>query len=126
LERRLSEAGFRVFIDTREIHAGERFVNRWRELISQSATYVIVLSPHSVRSRYVRDELEFAVGMSAKGKLAIVPLRMSGDYEIPALVQGQLYIEIPAENGLLDERRFCEVVRVIDGHWRVRAPREIV
>lgn len=59
LARDLSDAGVEVWIDFRQIHAGERWKDEIRRGVERSEVIVIVLSPDSVVSEWVQFEINY-------------------------------------------------------------------
>lgn len=57
LARDLTDAGIEVWIDFRQIHAGERWKDEIRRGIERSEVIIIVLSPDSVVSEWVQFEI---------------------------------------------------------------------
>jgi hypothetical protein len=60
LGRDLRSAGANIWLDQLEIVAGERWEDAIEEAINASETILVILSPTSVESDYVKDELSFA------------------------------------------------------------------
>ncbi|NOG51833.1 MAG: toll/interleukin-1 receptor domain-containing protein [Chloroflexi bacterium] len=59
LARDLNDAGVEVWIDFRQIHAGERWKDEIRRGVERSEVIVIVLSPDSVVSEWVQFEINY-------------------------------------------------------------------
>ncbi len=60
LARDLSDAGVEVWIDFRQIHAGELWKEEIRSGIERSEVIILVLSPDAVASEWVRYEIDYA------------------------------------------------------------------
>lgn len=62
LYQRLSEAGFTPWMDTKDIHPGEKWQPRIQEAIRQSHFFLACLSTRSVNKRgFIRREFQDAV-----------------------------------------------------------------
>lgn len=59
LARDLSDAGVEVWIDFRQIHAGELWKEEIRNGIERSEVIILVLSPDAVSSEWVRYEIDY-------------------------------------------------------------------
>src|SRR5688572_28907304 len=60
LAKDLSNEGFEVFIDIEAIRAGNNWSLQIIEAIDNSKAFIVVLSPDSVTSDYVRKEVDLA------------------------------------------------------------------
>ena len=77
----IEEAGYQLWIDKREILGGQNWGNQVAAAISESDAFIVVLSPSSVNSKFVRIELEHAIN---EGK-RIVPIILKPAEMPPAL-----------------------------------------
>ena len=81
----LEDRGAQVWIDQGDIQSGER----WRESITRGVqnckAFVLVVSPDSINSKYVAEELSLAL----KQRKPIIPL-MYRKTDIPAMLNAQL------------------------------------
>ncbi len=90
----LHEAGEDVWWDRWEILAGDSLIDKiFEEGLSQAAAFVVVLSPESVRSKWVRQELDVATVRKIEGVTKIIPV-VIGDSEIPSALRALLWIDM--------------------------------
>jgi hypothetical protein len=81
----LTAAGYDVWVDRELIAGGESWRTRIVEAIESSDVFLLILSPHSVRSKYVLQELNIADGESKP----ILPVLIA-PVEIPREMKLQL------------------------------------
>ena len=74
----LISQGLNIWLDQRNIGAGQRWDNTIQEALQSSDLFIIVLSPNSVASENVLDELSFAIN----SKIQIIPV-LYRDCKIP-------------------------------------------
>lgn len=88
LARDLRDAGFSVWWDQWEIKVGDSIIEKVNQGIHGSAYLAVVLSPHSVRSDWVKREVGSALmnQLSAKRRITVLPLLIA-DCEIPPLLR---------------------------------------
>jgi hypothetical protein len=78
----LEEAGLEVWDAERDVLPGDNFALEAGQALQHSDAMVVLLTPAGVRSRFVRAELEYALGEKTfKGRL--VPLIVGTPQEIP-------------------------------------------
>src|ERR1051326_7309610 len=65
LREKLEEHGYRVWADSRELTAGNELEASICTAIDDSSHVIVVLSRGSLRSRWVRKEVEYARGLAA-------------------------------------------------------------
>lgn len=75
LKQALVERGLRVWLDRDEIRPGDRFVRALENGIETSGAVVMIVSPESLRSEWVRDEYERALTLpnQAARALQLIP-----------------------------------------------------
>src|SRR5688572_6184290 len=61
LARDLKSAGFDVWLDQLDIPKGARWDDAIEAAVEKSSTFMIVLSPESIESQNVKDELSYAI-----------------------------------------------------------------
>ena len=64
IQSHLAAAGYAVWIDHELISGGDAWRTRIVEAIESSDVFLLMLSPHSVKSKYVLQELNIADGES--------------------------------------------------------------
>src|ERR1035438_9736116 len=70
LAKDLRDAGFNIWLDQLDIRPGNRWDDSIQAALNQSGTLIVVLSPSSVASENVMDEVAFAIG----DKKNVIPL----------------------------------------------------
>ncbi|MBW3807161.1 toll/interleukin-1 receptor domain-containing protein [Aeromonas jandaei] len=92
----------RVWIDEAEIHIGDSLIKKIEEGITKTKYIGAVLSPRSIKSRWVQKELEIAMTREiGSGEVVVLPLVME-DCELPPFLQGKLYADL-SESGQYDD-----------------------
>lgn len=101
-----------VWTNTTDIQTGEDFQNAIDRGIEQTDNLVYLLSPDSVKSEYVRKELEYAV--SLQKRIIPVLVRETSVDEIPKALQGVQYIDltdnVKEDDYLLDESQLLKIL----------------
>jgi len=88
----LEELGIDVWFDELELGVGDSLHDSIAEALERSAHIGVVISPHSVKSRWVRKELNQALCREVRsGKTVIVPLRVRGA-PIPTFLEDKFYL----------------------------------
>jgi hypothetical protein len=88
LAKDLKSAGFDVWLDQLDIPTGARWDDEVEIALDLCKTFVIVLSPESLQSQNVKDEIGFAIDSGKE----ILPLRIkSGD--IPFRLRRFQYVD---------------------------------
>lgn len=89
----LIRADLKVWIDERELKVGDSIVANIEEGLKDTDYLVIVLSEHSVQSRWVRAELDAALMNELSGRGTVVlPVRID-DCEIPPLLEPRVFAD---------------------------------
>lgn len=107
LAKELRSAGVNLWLDQLDIPAGDRWDLAVEEALKACPCLLIVLSPASVDSHNVMDEVSFALGVKKK----IVPVRYR-DCDIPFRLQRLQYIDftVDYDNGF---SRLLKVLNVV-------------
>lgn len=92
LKNDLEENGISTWIDEDEIDAGDSLLDKLEDGLEESTHFIIVLSQNSVKSQWVRHELENAI----KGNHKIIPIKYK-ECNIPIELEGLLYIDLSNE-----------------------------
>lgn len=100
IQSHLTAAGYAVWIDRELITGGEVWRTRIVEAIESSDVFLLTLSPHSVKSKYVLQELNIADGEDKP----ILPMLIAA-VEIPREMKLQLsgLQEITLDLNTMDE-----------------------
>ncbi len=89
----LSDAGLDVWFDAHELRPGDSIVQGISGGLSDSDYLVIVLSPDSVRSAWVQQELNTALWTQLSGRGVVVLPVLYRDCEIPVLLRDRIYAD---------------------------------
>lgn len=105
----LARAGVDPWYAGWEIGPGDSIVDKINEGLGSCGAFVIVVSRNSVRSRWVREELNSAVVERIERQAQIVPVRLD-DSPVPPIINHLRYVELyPLEENL------AELVKAIYG-----------
>src|SRR5262249_22224489 len=72
----LRDKGIRCWLATEDLKIGDRFRSRINEAIRVHDKLLIVLSEHSIRSRWVEAEVESAFGREKDGGTVLFPIQL--------------------------------------------------
>ena len=93
LKSRLERFDIRVWVDEDEIKAGSSLIRTISAAIEEMAFLAIILTPNSVNSRWVQEELELALGNQIKqARLRVISI-LFRDCKIPSFLKGKKYID---------------------------------
>jgi CheY-like chemotaxis protein len=93
LTSQLKDRGLRVWYDGWEIVAGDSIVQKVQEGLSSSDCLIVVLSPASVASRWVREELSVALMRQLSGQdIFVIPV-LKEECDIPPLLRSRKYVD---------------------------------
>jgi TIR domain len=94
LARKFGASGIDCWLDEAEIKTGESLIERLSEAVADVDFVLAILSPNSVRSRWVREELLLAMTRQIKGKrLRVLPV-VKAPCKLPAFLAGRLYRDL--------------------------------
>jgi WD40 repeat protein len=108
-----------VWTNKTDIQTGEDFQSAIDRGIEQTDNLVYLLSPDSVKSEYVRKELEYAVSLNKR----IIPVlvRETSADEIPKALQGVQYIDltdnVKEDDYLLDESQLLNILHQDEAYY---------
>lgn len=112
----LTRAGMEVWDDTREIYPSDNWAQVTSQALEESQAMVVLLTPESIDSKWIRWDLEFAAAnVSYKNRVISV---LVGDPDkfveekIPGLLNYLKVINLP-DNGSNDEniRQIAEAIK---------------
>lgn len=92
LVKRLDKAGFDTWLDEHEMVPGDPLAKKIAEGVSEAKIVLVVVSPNSVNSKWLKYELNIATERMVKGDCRVIPL-VIGDVEPPPEVRGLLYAD---------------------------------
>ena len=78
----LSEAGLEVWDDAREIMPGDNWGEKVSQALQESDAMVVLLTPDAVGSRWVRREIEYALGEKRYSR-RLIPVVVGDPDRIP-------------------------------------------
>lgn len=88
---RLQEAGLDVWYDKWEIKIGDSIAERINDGITRADFLVVVLSKNSVKSKWVRREIDAALAADIEGKGAFILPVLVEKCPVPPLLSGKRY-----------------------------------
>jgi len=110
LAQRLSRASIGVWLDRWEMKIGDSITHRINEAIKNHDFVVTLLSPASINSRWVNEELGAAMQKSPDTVLPVILPDLKSDEDIPVLLRDRLYADF--RNGSeVAIQRLLEVLR---------------
>jgi hypothetical protein len=117
----LGRLGLKVWMDTKDLVAGQRIIEKVSEAISKSDLYVVCLSPAALSSPWVNHELSAALTLeTTQGRPKVLPI-MIAKSEIPAMLTGRLYVDM---TGSLDQAK-QKLKQTIETHLDQEAMEQI-
>lgn len=99
LVKRLADEGFETWLDEKELRAGDALGAEIAKALSQARVVLVVVSSASVKSKWLRYELNLATGRMVKGECRLIPV-VIGDVEPPPEVAGLLYADFRSKFSL--------------------------
>lgn len=90
IAERLDSVGLEVWYDRREIQPGDSFVFKMNEGLEECEYLLLLVSPHSMKSDWVRREWTAAL---ADQHIVLIPLLIA-ECAVPALITDILYIDM--------------------------------
>ena len=112
LARDLRTAGAEVWLDQIDIDPGERWDSAVEKALANSSRMLVVLSPASVESTNVMDEVSFALEENKR----VIPV-LHRDCKIPFRLRRLQYIDARVEY----DKGLAELVRMLRGHEHAEA-----
>lgn len=93
----LHEAGEDVWWDKWELSPGDSLIQKiFEEGLAQAKAVIVVLSPQSVQSKWVREELDVATVRKIEGVTRIIPV-LSAAVEIPMSLRSLLWVDMRSD-----------------------------
>ncbi len=110
----LRAARFSVWLDAWELQAGDSIAAKVREGLSTSDFLVVLLSPESVRSRWVREEIAMALSKELRQRaITVVPVLLQ-DCNLPPALRDLLYVDLRGD-------RHEGIAKLVESLSRARA-----
>lgn len=120
----LTRVGFKLWLDTEDLVAGDRLIERISSAIERADAYVVCLSPVAVASKWVNHELNTALTLEmARGRPKVLPVLLEAA-DLPSQLVTRLYINATSSIDTAREplRRALEA---IVGNDRVLAEQDV-
>src|SRR3954451_22494236 len=97
LASNLHRHDFHVFLDEWELVGGDRVTGRLEDAIRRSRNGALVVSPHSLRRPWVREEYEALLRQAVEDPSArrLIPV-LYQDVELPAFLANRLWVDFRA------------------------------
>jgi hypothetical protein len=93
LAKHLEQFRLRVWLDEAELNVGDSLVQKLSEVIKKIDLVLAVLSKTSVKSRWVQEELQWAMSHQiARRRIKVLPL-LKEECQLPAFLEGKLYAD---------------------------------
>ena len=92
LARRLEKNGYSVWLDEKELRVGDKLSAEISSALSSSPVVLVVVSPSSVKSKWLRYELNIATERMIKGECRVIPALID-EVTPPPEVSGLLYAD---------------------------------
>ena len=90
----LGRLGVQVWMDTKEMAAGQAIVEQVSKAIAKADLYVVALSPAALASKWVNHELNTALTLEiSQGRPKVLPVVIE-KADLPAAIQSRLYVDI--------------------------------
>lgn len=121
----LRSAGAKVWIDEAEIQLGDSLIDKISRGIDSTDYLAVILSPSSVKSKWVKRELDVAINQEINGKkIKVLPL-LYKECDLPSFLMGKLYADFrdqekynEAFSLVLDRLDLkADLLRALSGLW---------
>ena len=90
----LGRLGVRVWIDPKELSAGQAIVEQVSNVIANADLYIVAISPSALASAWVNYELKTALSLEeARGRPKVLPVIVA-KAEIPPTIRSRLYVDM--------------------------------
>jgi hypothetical protein len=116
----LESVQIRIWIAPESIHPGEGWVDAISRGFEESTHVVVILTPRSVESMWVRQEVSTAIALERKGKIQLIPVDVE-PCELPPLWEAYQKISLQRDYAL----GVGQLREVLVGKRRHKAPRRV-
>jgi hypothetical protein len=97
LVRRIEAAGHNVWLDEEQLHVGDSLADNLGKSVTEADFVAVALSPRSVQSAWVREELNVALAdQIEQGRVKVLPILVES-CEIPPLLKNRVYADISSD-----------------------------
>jgi TIR domain len=114
LVENLHRQGVDVFYDEWDIAPGDVFVHRLEEGILAAASGILIVSPDSMRSPWVREEYAAMLARAVAGRQRLIPVLLD-DVELPPFLATRVWVDFRGADGPEYERRVHDLVAALRG-----------
>lgn len=94
IAKELDKYGIKVWIDESEIRLGDSLIEKIRDGLDHMDFLIALISENSVRSEWVKKELDIAMNKEIDGKKVIAIPILVGKCELPGFLKGKLYADM--------------------------------
>ena len=116
LAARLRRNRIKVWIDEAEIQHGDSLIEKLRAAIDRVDILLAVISPASIRSRWVQKEIDIAMNQEIKRrKVKVIPV-LRKSCKLPGFLEGKLYADFT--NSYRQQKNYPKLVESIRAHRR--------
>jgi hypothetical protein len=111
----LRHMGFQVWMDTKDLAAGDSIIEEVSNAIARADIYIVALSAASIVSKWVIHELNTALSLEiGQGHPRVIPVMLE-KVNVPAAIKARLYVDLSAAD-------IREANRKVDAALREHAP----
>lgn len=114
LSGQLAEAGVKVWLAEQEVLPGDNLALEVGKALQRSDALVVLLSPESVASKYVRSEITYALA-SARFQDRVVPVMVKPTRNIPWFLKTLEIISVRATDSQAVEQLAQRIVAALGG-----------
>ncbi|MFB0565767.1 MAG: TIR domain-containing protein [Candidatus Aminicenantaceae bacterium] len=100
----LRRFGVRVWLDEAEMKVGDSLIDKISDAIGKVDYLIVILSPESLQSKWVRKELNLAIIRELDGELKILPL-LHKKCQLPAFLKEKLYADFSSQEKYIPSLR---------------------
>jgi hypothetical protein len=113
--KRLRGKGIDAWVDSWEMLPGDSLVDKiFNEGLKSCTAFIVVLSRHSVTSKWVHDELNAGIIKRIQTNTKLIPIRLD-QCEVPVALKDTIWIDIPDVNAY--DREFEHIVNAVYGQY---------
>ena len=111
LSNELGKKGIKCWVDEGELSLGDSLIGRIEHAISKTRYFVAILSPNSVKSRWVKKELEMAFTKEFKEDSVVILPVVIEKCELPLYIESKKYADFTKST----EKAFSDILEVLLG-----------
>lgn len=92
LSSRLKKDGYDVWLDEKELTPGDKLASELANAIEESIIFIIIISENSIKSKWLKYELELALKRMVENEIRLIPL-LKGNIDLPNQLKGLVYAD---------------------------------